>query len=70
MTLLLYYFIYGERLLQLVERCCISSPGHVEFLLDLPNTYGTIARVWIGPYLVVVLTEAKYVEVSKVALAL
>jgi len=37
-------------------------------LRDLSNTYGTIARVWFGPYLSVVLTEAKYVEVSKVAL--
>jgi hypothetical protein len=31
--------------------------------------YGTIARLWIGPYLGVILTEAKYVEVSKAVLA-
>jgi hypothetical protein len=37
---------------------------------DLPNKYGTITRVWVGPYLAIVLAEAKYVEVSKVALAL
>jgi hypothetical protein len=65
-----YYIIYGEWWLQLVELCCLSEPGNVEFVLDIPNTYGTIARVWIGPHLAVVLAEAKYVEVSKVALAL
>jgi len=34
-----------------------------EFVLK----YGTIAKMWIGPYLGVLLTEAKYVEVSELA---
>jgi len=67
---LLYYFIYGERWLQLVKLCCLSEPGNVEFFINLSRTYGPIARVWIGPYLAVILTEPKYVEVSMVALAL
>jgi hypothetical protein len=67
---LLYCFIYGELWLQLVELCCLSEPGNVQFMIDLNKTYGAIARVWIGPYLAVILTEPKYVEVSKVVLAL
>jgi len=55
---------------QLVELCCLSEPGYVEFLLEFLRKYGTIARLWIGPYLSVMLTEAKYVEVSEVALTL
>jgi len=55
--------------LQLVKLCCLYETGNIEFLKELPNTYGTIARLWIGPYLAVVLTEAKCVEVSKVELA-
>jgi len=31
--------------------------------------YGPIARLWTGPYLVVLLTETKYVEVSDLASA-
>jgi hypothetical protein len=34
------------------------------------NKYGSIVRVWVGPLLIVGLADAKYVEVSKVALAL
>jgi len=56
--------------LQLVELCCLSETGNIKFLRELINTYGSIARMWIGPYLAVVLTEAKYLEVSKVSLAL
>jgi hypothetical protein len=33
------------------------------------HKYGSIARLWIGPYVGVALTEAKYVEVSKLVLA-
>jgi hypothetical protein len=62
--------MYGELWLQLVEMFCLSESGNVKFLMEFINTYGTIARVWIGPYLAVALTEAKYVEVSEVALAL
>jgi len=36
----------------------------------LPNTLGTIAKLRIVLYLSVVLKEAKFMEVSKVALAL
>ena len=50
--------------------CCLSEPGYVDFLLEFVHKYGTIARFCIGPYLVVMLTEAKYAEVSEVALAL
>jgi hypothetical protein len=39
-------------------------------MMEFVPTYGTIKRLWIGPYLVVMLTEAKYAEVSEVALAL
>jgi len=31
----------------------------------LIQKHGTIARLWIGPHLSVVLAETKYVEVSK-----
>jgi len=37
---------------------------------ELVFKYGPIARVWVGPYLGVLLTDAKYVEVSELALAL
>jgi len=66
---LLYCVIYGELWVQLVELCCLYETGNIEFVRELTNTYGTIARVWVGPYLAVALTEAKYVEVSKVELA-
>jgi hypothetical protein len=56
--------------LQLVELCFLSEPGNIEFLRELVTRYGSIARVWIGPYLGVALTEANYVEVSKLALVL
>ena len=55
---------------QLVELCCLSEPGYADFILQYIHKYGTIARLWIGPNLNVMLTEAKYVEVSEVALAL
>ena len=67
---LLCSVIYGQMWLQLVELCCLSDPEYHEFMEEFVHKYGTIARLWIGPYLSVVLTEAKYVEVSKVALAL
>ena len=67
---LLYYVIYGELWIHLVELCCPSVPGNTEFMRELINTYGTIARVWIGPHLGVLLAEAKYVEVSELTLAL
>jgi hypothetical protein len=67
---LLYCVMYGELWLQLIELCCLSDPEYHEFMEGFVHKYGTIARLWIGPYLCVVLTEAKYVEVSKVALAL
>jgi hypothetical protein len=38
-------------------------------MIEFAEKYGTIARLWFGPYLAVFLTEAKYVEVSKLALA-
>ena len=49
--------------------CCLSEPGYHEFMEALTHKHGTIARLWIGPHLVVVLAESKYVEVSKFALA-
>ena len=67
---LLYYVIYGELWVQLVELYCLSEPGYIDFMEGLIHNYGPIARVCFGPYLGVVLTEAKYVEVSKLALAL
>jgi hypothetical protein len=66
---LLYSVIYGEMWLQFVELCSLSDPDYHEFAEGFVHKYGTIARLWIGPYLVVFLTEAN-VEVSKVALAL
>jgi len=56
--------------MQLVELCCLSEPGYVDLFGQTLLKYGTIVRVWIGPYLGVLLTDAKYVEVSKMALAL
>jgi hypothetical protein len=47
----------------------LSKPGYIDFVLGLNQKYGSIVKVWIGPYLAVVLTEAKYVEVSKMVLA-
>jgi hypothetical protein len=41
----------------------------MDFILEINKKYGNIAKFWIGPYLAVALTEAKYVEVSKMALA-
>jgi len=37
---------------------------------ELTHKYGTIGRVWVGPYLTVFVAEAKYVEVSNLALAI
>jgi hypothetical protein len=62
---LLYYVAYGEMWVQLVELCCLSEPGYHEYLKALIEKHGTIARLWVGPYLGVFLTEAKYLEVSK-----
>jgi len=42
----------------------LSEPGYHEFVEGFVHKYGSIARLWFGPYLNVVLTEAKYVEVS------
>jgi len=56
--------------LQLVEILCLSEPGFHDYLEGNMRKYGSIARVWVGPYLLVGLAETKYVEVSKVALAL
>jgi hypothetical protein len=54
--------------LQLVEIFCLSEPGYHELAERIIHKYGTIARLWVGSHLFVALTEAKYVEVSKVAL--
>jgi len=67
---LLYCVIYGELWVQLVELYCLSEPGYVDLTVELIRKYGPIFRIWVGPYLAVVLTEAKYVEMSKLALAL
>jgi hypothetical protein len=44
---------------------CLSEPGYHEYVKALVDKHGTIARVWVGPYLAVFLTEPKYLEVSK-----
>ena len=62
--------IFVDLLVQLVELCCLSEPGYHEFVQAFINKHGTIARLWIGPYLCIFLSEAKYVEVSKLALGL
>ena len=67
---LLYCVIYGELWVQLVELYCLSEPGYVDFVDALINKYGPIVKLWIGPHLGVLLTETKYVEVSKLALTL
>jgi hypothetical protein len=54
---------------QLVELCCLSEPGFQEYEKAVVDKYGCIARVWIGPYLDVLLTNAKYMEVSKLTVA-
>ena len=56
--------------MQFVEMCYLSQPGNVDFVIEMAHKYGTIVRLWFGPYLVVILTEAKYVEVSKLSLDL
>jgi len=68
--ILLYYVIYGELRLQLVEIFCLSEPDYHVYVEELMHKYRSIARVWIGPLLIVALAEAKYVEVSEVTLAL
>ena len=55
--------------MQIVEMCCLSQPAHYDSVLECERKYGSIFRLWFGPYLAVVLTEAKYVEVSKLVLA-
>jgi hypothetical protein len=67
---LLYCVIYGELWVQLVELYCLSEPGYVDCLGGILQKYGTITRVWVGPHLGVILTEPKYLEVSKLALSL
>ena len=67
---LLYCVIYGELWLQLVEMYCLYEPGYHDFVEGIVHKYGSIARVWVGPCLIVALSDAKYVEVSKLALAL
>ena len=57
-------------MLQLLELFCLSEPGYHDYVEELMHKYGTIVRVWAGSYLLVGLAEAKYVEVSEVALAL
>jgi hypothetical protein len=54
---------------QLFATFCLYEPGNLDFVLGLQQKYGTIVRVWAGPYVAVALGEAKYVEVSKMALA-
>jgi hypothetical protein len=54
---------------QLLEPFCLSEPAYVDYFPGLHQKYGTITKFWIGPYLVVGLSDAKYVEVSKMALA-
>jgi hypothetical protein len=66
---LLCYVTYGELWAKLFEPFCLSEPGYITFISGVNKKYGTIVRVWVGPYLGVLLTEAKYVEVSKMALA-
>jgi len=56
--------------LQLVEIFCLSELGYHVYLKGWMHKYGTIAKVWIGPLLLVGLADAKYVEVSEVTLAL
>ena len=56
--------------MQLIEIFFLSEPGYHDYVEGVINKYGSIAKVWVGPYLVVGLAEAKYVEVSKVTLAL
>jgi hypothetical protein len=48
---------------------CLSEPGSYDYAEELIAKYGSIMRVWFGPRLVVALTDAKLVEVSKLALA-
>jgi hypothetical protein len=55
-------------LVQLVEIYCLSEAGYHAYMEGIMHKYGPIARFWIGPYLGVFLAEAKYVEVSEVAL--
>jgi hypothetical protein len=50
--------------LKLVEIFCLSEPGYHDYLEALMQKYGSIARVWIGPLLVVAVADAKCVEVS------
>ena len=56
--------------MQFYELCCLSEPGYVDVLEEYVHKYGSITRMWIGPYLAVFLSDAKYVEVSKLSLDL
>ena len=64
---LLYCVIYGEMWVHLVDLYCLFEPGYVDCFVGILHKYGSITRMWVGPNLGVILTEAKYVEVSKPA---
>jgi hypothetical protein len=48
-----------------VEMFCLSEPGYHDHVEGLLNKYGSIVRMWAGPYLFIGVAEANYVEVSK-----
>ena len=56
--------------MHLLELCCLLETGYHAYIEGLIHKHGDIARMWIGPRLVVVVAETKYVEVSNLALAL
>ena len=56
--------------MQHVEMCCLSEPEYHAYVEALTHKHGTIVRVWNGSHLSVVVAEAKYVEVSNLALAI
>jgi len=62
--------IYEELWVQHFELFCLSEPGHHAYVEALTHKHGTIVRLWTGSHLSVVVTEAKYVEVSNLALAI
>ena len=41
----LYYVIYGEMWLQLVEMFCLSEPGYYYLVEGILHKYGTIVRL-------------------------
>jgi hypothetical protein len=52
------------------ELCCLSEPGYFDTVEGIILKHGSIVRLWVGAQLFVILTEAKYVEVSELALSL